>query len=407
MSQRDLDAFRTECLEFLNRFPRREVVSSDFVWGAGHDAVALFEEADREAERAQIDELRRWRAELARSDLSWIGGPTEYGGRALPSRFQRLFDQLARDFDVPASTKLTVSLGMVAPTILAHGTPGAKDRYLRALFGGELIGCQLFSEPGAGSDLASVATRATRSQDGASWTVSGQKVWTSGAHYSDIGLLLTRTSDGPRHANLTAFVVDMHAPGVEVRPLRQMTGGAAFNEVFLDEVAISDENRLGEVDGGWKVAMTTLMNERGAIGGAGVAGAGLLSTARLRELVRQFGLEDDTAVRLDFGRLMVGLRTAHYAGRVSDAQLRAGHTPGPELSLSKLRLVANLASLNEFVASVLEGRLTSDTGEWGTYAWSTFSLGLPGYRVGGGTDEVLRNIIAERVLDLPREPSVK
>lgn len=396
-----LDGFADECSRFLGRFPRRSRTMSEFEWGVGPDDVALFEEDDRAVEAEQMAEVRAWRRTLHEHGLSWITGPKEYGGRELPSAFQRRFDSLARDYEVPASTKLTVSLGMVAPTILAHGTTLAKEEYLERLFSGELIACQLFSEPGAGSDLAGVGTRA-RPVDGG-WRVTGQKVWTSGAHYSDIGLLLTRTSDGPRHHNLTAFVVDMHAEGVDVRPLRQMTGGAAFNEVFLDDVFVPESDLLGQVDEGWKVAMTTLMNERGAIGGAGLGGSGLLSTARLKALVRESGMAEDAALRRQFGQLLVGLRAAQYAGRVTEARWKAGAQPGPELSLSKLRLVRNLQQLSEFVQDVLGPRLTNDTGEWGTYAWSTFLLGLPGYRIGGGTDEVLKNIVAERVLGLPRE----
>ena len=172
-------------------------------------------------------------------------------------------------------TAYGIGLGMVAPTILAHATDEVKERYLRSLWRGDIVACQLFSEPGAGSDLAGLQTRAVR--DGDEWIVTGQKVWTSGAHLSDIGEIICRTDpDAPKHKGLTGFVVDMHAAGVEVRPLRQMTGGASFNEVFFTEVRVPDSHRLGDVNGGWTVALTTLMNERAAIGGgawrAAVAG---------------------------------------------------------------------------------------------------------------------------------------
>ena len=173
----------------------------------------------------------------------------DLGGRGLPRSYQSRFDLKARRYEVPGNAKLTVGLGIVVPTILEHGSDSAKRMYPARIQSGSLIACQLFSEPGAGSDLASVSTRGVRSGNG--WRLTGQKVWTSGAQFSDIGEALCRTTDGPRHQNLTAFLVDMHAPGVSVRPLRQMTGGASFNEVFLDDVWVPDTDRLGEVGAGW------------------------------------------------------------------------------------------------------------------------------------------------------------
>jgi alkylation response protein AidB-like acyl-CoA dehydrogenase len=295
---------------------------------------------------------------------------------------------------------LTISLGMIAPTILVHGTPDAKGRYLAALQRADLIACQLFSEPGAGSDLASVATREERDGDG--WRITGQKVWTSGAQYSDIGEVLCRTSEDERHRNLTAFVVDMHAPGVEVRPLRQMTGGAAFNEVFFDEVWVPDDDRLGEVGGGWRVAITTLSNERAAIGGDGFGGAGLLSLDRYRQMAQVFGRADDPIVRQRLADLLIHQRVANYTRLRAVAARRAGHAPGPEASIGKLALAQQFQRIGEFAALLLGPKLIADTGEWGTYAWAGLVLSTPGYRIGGGTDEVMRNIVAERVLGLPK-----
>jgi alkylation response protein AidB-like acyl-CoA dehydrogenase len=402
VTQPSLEEFETEVCAFLQAYPRKRASGgNDFLWGAGDDKVALFDEIEPRAELEHIDAVRRWRGSLAAANLSWITGPLEFGGRELPRRYQRLFDMRSRDYDVPDSAKLTVSMGMVAPTIFAHGQQSAKEKYLRAIFAAELIGCQLFSEPGAGSDLAGVTTRAVQSGD--SWRVTGQKVWTSGAHFSDIGLLLCRTADGPRHKNLTVFVIDMHAAGVDVRPLRQMTGGAAFNEVFLEDVMVGDGDRLGAVNDGWRVALITLLNERAAIGGAGMGGSGLLSSKRLLAMLRHFGVDQDPLIRQQFGRLMVGLRSAQASRYRAEAKIRAGKPPGPELSLSKLALAYNLQQLSDLVAQVLGPRLAVDTEEWGTYSWSSFVLGVPGYRLGGGTDEILRNIIAERVLGLPRE----
>ena len=208
--------------------------------------------------------------------------------------YQAAYDAVESRFDVPNQGPFLIGLGMIAPTILAHGTATAKDRYLRALWRGDIIACQLFSEPGVGSDLASLQTRAER--DGDEWVLTGQKVWTSGAQYSDIGEILARTDpDLPKHKGLTGFIVDMRAPGVEIRPLRQMTGGASFNEVFFNEVRVPDDHRLGDVNGGWSVALTTLMNERAAIGAGGMAGGGAGTMTRLIEMVRYFGLSQDAA----------------------------------------------------------------------------------------------------------------
>jgi alkylation response protein AidB-like acyl-CoA dehydrogenase len=295
-----------------------------------------------------------------------------------------------------------VSLGMVAPTLQQFGSPSAVSRWLRALHRGDSVGCQLFSEPGAGSDLAAVSTRAVRQGD--DWLVSGQKVWTSGAHFSDVGLLLTRTSSEPRHRNLTAFVVDMRAPGVEVRPLRQMTGGADFNEVFLSDVVIPDAYRLGEVDGGWTVAVATLMHERGAIGGSAGGGSGLFRMERVRSMLQQLGCAEDPEVREAYARLHTGVVAAKEMRARAEAAARKGQL-GAEMSLSKLALTQNLAALAHLVSVALGPKLLADTGEWGTYAWAEFVLGVPGFRLGGGTDEIQRNIVAERVLGLPKEPA--
>jgi alkylation response protein AidB-like acyl-CoA dehydrogenase len=394
--QTTLEEFLAGARRFLSdRYPpapRREA----FAWGAGSDEVRVFQEPDPIEEAEMLPRIRAWRATLWEAGYGWIAGPTEYGGAGLPTAYQRAFEQLTRGFDVPGDSSLTIGLGMIAPTILRHGTEEQKQRYLPALYRGEMIGCQLFSEPGAGSDLASLSTRAVRDGDG--WRITGQKVWTSGAHLADVGEIICRTADAPRHGNLTAFLIDMHAPGVTVRPLRQMTGGAAFNEVFLDDVYVADTDRLDAEGAGWPVALTTLAYERGAMGHSAFGGAGILSTDRLVALTRHAGAADDPQVRRDFGELIMHLRVARYTQQVMAA--RRAH--GPELALSKLELSANMFRLGDYVSRVLEQRVIADTGEWGTYAWTSVLLGAPGYRLGGGTDEILKNLIAQRVLDLPR-----
>ncbi|MGH9305016.1 MAG: acyl-CoA dehydrogenase family protein, partial [Acidimicrobiales bacterium] len=235
-----------------------------------------------------------------------------------------------------------------------------------------------------------------------------QKVWTSGAQYSDIGEILCRTDpELPKHRGLTAFIVDMASPGIEVRPLRQMTGGASFNEVFLTDVRVPAADLLGDVNGGWTVALTTLMNERAAIGGGGSAMSELSASgplSRLVELARHLGLDGDPLIRQLIADAYIKIRVASYNNERAMAKIRHGELPGPELSIAKLSLSENLRNLAELSARMLGARLTADTGEWGTYSWSRFVLGVPGIRVAGGTDEVMRNILSERVLGLPKGP---
>jgi alkylation response protein AidB-like acyl-CoA dehydrogenase len=199
----------------------------------------------------------------------------------------------------------------------------------------------------------------------------------------------------------------MHAPGVEVRPLRQITGGASFNEVFFTEVRIPDTHRLGDVNGGWTVALTTLMNERAAIGGGSATGGGNMSTQRLIELVRHQGKSGDPIVRQQLADIIIHGRVASYTTLRAMAKIAAGQLPGPEMSIAKLSLTYNMRRMSDMLDVVLGPKLVADSGEWGTYAWSQFVLGLPGMRVAGGTDEILHNIIGERVLGLPKEPVAK
>jgi acyl-CoA dehydrogenase len=291
---------------------------------------------------------------------------------------------------------------MVAPTILAHATDKAKDLYLRSMWRGEIVGCQLFSEPGAGSDLAGLQTKAEK--DGEEWIITGQKVWTSGAQYSDIGEIICRTDpDRPKHKGLTGFIVNMHAPGVEVRPLRQMTGGASFNEVFFNEVRVPDDHRLGDINEGWTVALTTLMNERASIGGGG-PGVSNLGSARLADMLRHLGKDKDPVLRQKLADIFINSQVARYTNLRAMEKIKAGQLPGPEMSIGKLTLTQNMQRIQDFVSGALGPMLVADSGQWGTFSWSEFVLGVPGMRVAGGTDEVMRNIVGERVLGLPKEP---
>jgi alkylation response protein AidB-like acyl-CoA dehydrogenase len=397
-----VDEFRDAALAFLDANAERKGEEHQ-VWGQGSDRIGVLDEKTEEEERREIEEAKAWRATAFDAGFAWITGPTEYGGRGLTPAHDRAYRDAESGFRVPSQSPFGIGLGMVAPTILAHATDEVRHRYLRPLWRGDMVACQLFSEPVAGSDLAGIQTKAER--DGDEWRLSGQKVWTSGAHYSDIGEIITRTSpDKPKHKGLTMFVIDMRAPGIEVRPLRQMTGGASFNEVFLDGVRVHDSHRLGDVDEGWTVALTTLMNERASIGGGGVASAGS-GTSRLFELARRMGVADDPLLRQRLADVYVRSTVARYNNLRAMAKIRAGQLPGPEMSIAKLSLTQNMARTAQVVAEILGPRLTADTGEWGTYAWGEFLLGVPGIRIAGGTDEVMRNIVGERVLGLPKEPS--
>ncbi|HEU5159163.1 MAG TPA: acyl-CoA dehydrogenase family protein [Streptosporangiaceae bacterium] len=343
--------------------------------------------------------------------LAWVHFPAGLGGLDAPRALQPQVDADFAAAGAPDNNpeRNGIGLGMAAPTILAFGTDEQKARWLRPLWTGEEIWCQLFSEPGAGSDLAALGTRAVR--DGDDWVVSGQKVWTSIAHEARWAILVTRTDpDVPKHRGMTYFVCDMTAPGVEVRPLRQITGEAEFNEVFLTEVRIPDAHRLGEVGAGWAVAQTTLMNERVAIGGrAAPREGGMIGVAagawRARPELRTPGLHDALL------RLWVDAEAARLTGVWLRQQLAAGH-PGPEGSAVKLAY----ARINQQVSG-LELELLGVDGlrydDWTMRrpAHVDFTGRSPGYRylrakgnsIEGGTSEILRNIIAERVLGLPGE----
>jgi alkylation response protein AidB-like acyl-CoA dehydrogenase len=398
------EAFAAEARTFLDANAEKRAAEAKRVWGEGSDNVSLFAEKTREEEAEEVARAKAWRNKVFDAGFGWITGPSQYGGRELPSSYERVYGAIEAEYATPTQGPFGIGLGMVAPTILAHATDKVKDAYLRSMYRGEIVGCQLFSEPGAGSDLAGLQTKAVR--DGEEWIVNGQKVWTSGAQYSDIGEIICRTDpDAPKHKGLTGFVVDMHAPGVEVRPLRQMTGGASFNEVFFNDVRIPDDHRLGDVNEGWTVALTTLMNERAAIGGGGAGvGGSFASVDLLAGLLRHVGKENDATLRQKLANVYINSRIASFTSQRAMAKIKAGQLPGPEMSIGKLALTQNMLRVADLVSDALGPRMLADTGEWGTFSWSQFVLGIPGMRVAGGTDEVMRNIVGERVLGLPKEP---
>ena len=404
-----VEEFTEEVTAFFDANAERKVEeNAPFKWGQGKDDLSLFEEVDRDIERTNIEVAKEWRAKRYDAGLGWITGPKQYGGRELSQAHERAYGSVEGRYKVPNTGFFGIGLGMVAPTILAHAEDHVKERYLPKMYRGDIIASQLFSEPGAGSDLAGLQTKAER--DGDEWVITGQKVWTSGAHYSDIGEIICRTDpDQPKHKGLTGFVIDMKAPGVEVRPLRQMTGGASFNEVFFDGLRVPDDHRLGDVNQGWTVALTTLLNERASIGAGGAAGGGMGgigNAARLIEMLRHFGLDGDPIFRQELASVYSGFQVAKWNNQRAMDKIKSGQAPGPELSGAKLSLTANMQNVAAFAAKVLGPRLTANTGEWGTYAWAQFICGIPGMRVAGGTDEVLRKIIGEQVLGLPKEPGI-
>jgi alkylation response protein AidB-like acyl-CoA dehydrogenase len=343
--------------------------------------------------------------------LAWVHYPAGLGGQGLPRTLQKVVDAEFAAVNAPTNRpeRNGIGLGMAAPTILAYGSQEQKQRWLRPLWTGEEIWCQLFSEPGAGSDLANLATRAVR--DGDRWIVNGQKVWTSSAHIAARALLVTRTDpDVPKHKGLTYFAVDMRAPGVEVRPLRQATGEAEFNEVFLTDVVIPDADRIGEIGQGWAVSTATLMNERVALGAfvfpreGGMIGFSARTWRENPEL-RTPGLHEQLL------RLWAAAEVSRLAGERLRQQLAAGQ-PGPEGSGAKLVAARLNQEIAGFELELLgpDGLLYSDwtmrrpegADFYGRDAGYRF-LRSKGNSIEGGTSEILRNIIAERVLGLPPE----
>jgi alkylation response protein AidB-like acyl-CoA dehydrogenase len=345
-----------------------------------------------------VANCRRWQRTLHDGGWAGITWPKGHGGRGGTGRQAGIFAKEQSAFDV-SNGVFAVGVGMVGPTLMSHGTSEQVDRYLAPMLRGEEIWCQLFSEPGAGSDLAGLATRARR--DGSEWVVDGQKVWTSGAQHSDFAILLARTdSDVPKHQGITFFIVDMQTPGIDVRPLRQITGVAHFNEVFLTGVRIPHSNIVGEVNAGWTVALTTMGHERALIGGIG--GVGFDSVL---QLARRMDRVDDPLVRQSLASVFTRMEILKYLGYRVQTAASQGRAPGPESSVMKLAYSMHLASLGDFglelegASGMLNDGSAIDEGEWQRQFLNQWTV-----RIGGGTDQIQRNIIGERVLGLPREP---
>jgi alkylation response protein AidB-like acyl-CoA dehydrogenase len=346
--------------------------------------------------------LRDWSRRLSEAGFVGLSWPEEYGGRGLPVTFQAVaYEELARA-EAPEHVGL-IGIGMAGPTIIAMGTEEQKRRYLPKILTGEEVWCQGFSEPGSGSDLASLQTRAVPDGDG--WRISGQKVWSSYAHIADRCILLARTDpDAPKHQGITYFLVDMHDPGVEVRPLRQITGDAEFNEIFLDDVRVGPQDVVGEVNGGWQVAVTTLLHERAGVGFI-LAGFMEIRFRRLLELARSTPRDggvaaNDPVVRDGIAGLYAEVQALRYTNYRALSELMKKGAPGPEGSIAKLHWSETNQRLTRFAVQILGAEAALGPGH--RTDWQYQQLRSRGNTIEAGTSEILRNIIAERVLGLPR-----
>jgi alkylation response protein AidB-like acyl-CoA dehydrogenase/alkanesulfonate monooxygenase SsuD/methylene tetrahydromethanopterin reductase-like flavin-dependent oxidoreductase (luciferase family) len=398
-STSDLEQYAQQALNWLA--DRRKPAPVELTgWGQGSDDVSVFHNLTFDEEQALLARSMAWQQEKFDAGYGAITWPTEFGGAGLSAEHERVFHETEAGFDTPGGHEtFAVTTGLVAPTIRLFGTPEQQGRFVRRFLRADELCCQLFSEPGSGSDLAGLGTRAVR--DGAEWVISGQKVWSSGAQFSAWGELIARTDpDAGKHAGLTAFLVPLDAPGVVVRPIKQMSGGASFNEVFLAEVRLSDDLRLGAVGDGWKVALATLGFERGGSGGGRAIGG---SWDRLLGLARWLDRTADPVVRQRLVAVYIRQRLRLMNGQRAAASAALGQPPGPEGSIGKLLWVQGLQEIGEVATALLGPRLAADTEEWGTFAWSGHVLGAPGYRIAGGSDEIQRNIIGERVLGLPSD----
>lgn len=348
----------------------------------------------------QLTEARAWQRRRFDAGMGWITGPPELGGAGLSADHERLYQNREVEHGAPDTSAFIVSRKMIVPAILRHGSEQLRERTLRPLLRGDLLGCQLFSEPDAGSDLAGVRTRATRAGD--EWIITGHKVWSSVAHLADVGEVLVRTDpDAPKHAGLTMFLIDMDSPGITVRPLRQMSGTSEFNEVFLDGVRVRDEARVGGVGEGWQVALSTLTSERGAAS-SGDAVRRASPFDRLASATVGCSPRSPSTHRDRLARLYAEERvTELFEMRLQDLLATGGAEPVLS-SISKLRLIRQLSLASELAGGILGPGTVAGLPCGEHMAWARFMTELPGLRIAGGTDEIVRNVLAERVLGLPR-----
>jgi alkylation response protein AidB-like acyl-CoA dehydrogenase len=376
-------AFRNEARAFLaaNAEPKSRARPVLRLGDLGADAVA---------------HCKAWQAKKADAGFAAITWPKRFGGREASPILQVIYHQEEDNYGVPRGL-FEIGLGMCIPTMMAYAKPEQLDRYVRPALRGEEVWCQLFSEPSGGSDLAALRTRAER--DGDDWIINGQKIWTSGAHLSDFGIIVVRTDPNvPKHEGLTFFFLDMRSPGIEIRPIHQMSGASHFNEVFFTDVRVPDAQRLGAVGQGWKVSLTTLMNERLAVGEVHRP-----DVEDLLELARSLMLTGNAAVRERIAEWYARTQGLKFTRFRTMTALSRGQTPGPENSIHKLVNASKLQDIASYGLDLM-GMAGVVMDEDLAEAYAMFQQGLlssPSARIAGGSDEILRNIIAERVLGLP------
>ena len=400
-------AFRKEARDFLDANAEKRSIISDkpndknpqiAVAGAPETVKGGKEAAQEALERAKV-----WQKKKAEAGFAAILWPKEFGGYGGSPIQQVIYSQEEHDYLVP-SGYFEIGIGMLGPTMMVWGKDEDKKRYLPKMITGEEIWCQLFSEPSAGSDLAGIKMKAEK--DGDEWVLNGQKVWTSGAHFADYGMIVARSDPSAlKHKGLTYFYLDMKTPGIEIRPIKQISGTSNFNEVFFNDVRIPDSQRLGGEGEGWKVALTTLMNERLAVGDPPG-----LDFDQIFEATKELEVEDGLAiknseVRQKMADWYVQSRGLQYTKFRSITALSKGQTPGPELSISKLVTASKMQDVSAYALELMDssGMVHHDQNPVLKNLFQNGYFFSAAMRIAGGTDEVLRNIIAERVLGLPQD----
>lgn len=359
------------------------------------------------AEMNGMDAAKLWQKRKYDAGWACITWPEEFGGRGASPIQNVIWNQEESKYDLPQGV-FSIGQGMAAPTLMMWANDEDKARFLPKLASGEEIWCQLFSEPAGGSDLAALRTKAVK--DGDEWVINGQKIWTSGAHYSDYGILVLRTDpDVPKHKGLTYFWIDMKAPGVEIKPIRQISGDSNFNEVYFTDVRVSDSQRLGAEGQGWQVALTTLMNERASIG----AGGGAAGVSSLYKLAKEVEIDGkpaikDPSVRAKLADWYCQESGLKYTAWRTLSALSRGDTPGPENSIGKLVGAPKAQDLASFAIDLQEmaGAIRDPKLSEAAALYQETYMSIPGLRIAGGTDEIMANIIAERVLGLPQDVRV-
>ncbi len=392
LSDDEAQEFRQRCIDFLE---------------AHATGIHLGGDPDPRAEK-RLRAAKEFQQKLADAGLAGITYPKEYGGAGLTKAHDRIWRECYAQYPFMTS-ELTISHGMCLPMLYEYGTDEQRQKYLADNIAARTVWCQMFSEPGAGSDVASLQSRAVR--DGDEWILNGQKVWTTLAHLCDYGIIIARTDpEQPKHAGISMFIVDMHSPGIEIRPIHQVDGGLHFNEIFFTDVRIPAENLVGDLNNGWRLATAMLMYERVAIGGGGTDGVTHAQADALIAEARGRGLLDDEVLRDDLMNLYVQESVKSMNSLRSRAELKAGKTPGPAGSLGKLQ-----GTLVGYLARDLSMRIVgADAISWADggpgdgsgHKWAQQAIRVMGSGIAGGTNEIQKNIIGDRVLGLPRDISV-